>query len=168
MTVDLFSDTHTLPTEGMRRAMASAEVGDEQLGEDPSTNRLQDRVAELLGTDGALLFATGSMCNKAGVGALTRPGDSVVCDSMAHVMRFEGGGASAISGVMFEPLVAERGWFTPEALDEVPVGGNVYQPRSSLVWMENTHNFAGGTVLPTQDISSRRQPARCSYWPMAL
>lgn len=160
MTVDLFSDSHTLPTEGMRRAMAIAEVGDEQRGEDPTTNRLQDRVAELLGTDGAVLFPTGSMCNKAGVGALTRPGDAVVCEAMAHVMRFEGGGASAISGVMFEPLVTDRGWFTPSDLDAVPVGGNVYQSRSSLVCMENTHNFAGGTVWPIEVYESVAAKAR--------
>ena len=146
--VDLFSDTHTLPTDAMRRAMAEAEVGDEQLGEDPTTNRLQAMVADLLGTEAALFLPTGSMCNKVGVAALTRPGDAVVCDAMAHVLRFEGGGAVAISGVVFEPLETERGWFTPDRLDEVPVGGNVYQPRSALVCLENTHNFAGGTVWP--------------------
>ena len=100
------------------------------------------------------------MCNKAGVGALTRPGDAVVCEAMAHVMRFEGGGASAISGVMFEPLVTDRGWFTPSDLDAVPVGGNVYQSRSSLVCMENTHNFAGGTVWPIEVYESVAAKAR--------
>lgn len=146
--VDLLSDTHTLATDGMRAAMAAAEVGDEQLGEDPSTIALQERIATLLGTEDALFLPTGSMCNKVGIAALTKPGDAVVCDSMAHVLRFEGGGSAVLSGVVFEPLRTDRGWFTPDRLDDVPIGGNLYQPLSALVCLENTHNFAGGTVWP--------------------
>src|SRR3990172_8896751 len=114
--IDLFSDTHTLPSEGMRAAMAAAEVGDEQLGEDPTTRRLEERVASLLGKEAALFLPTGSMCNKVAVAAFTRPGDMVVCDSRAHVLRFEGGGATALSGILFEPLITERGHFTPDQL----------------------------------------------------
>lgn len=146
--VDLFSDTHTLPTAAMRSAMANALVGDEQMGEDPTTRLLQDRVAELLDTEAALFLPTGSMCNKVGVAALTRPGDAVICDSMAHVLRFEGGGSAVLSGVVFEPLATEKGWFTPDQVEAVPIGGNVYQPRSALVTLENTNNFGGGTVWP--------------------
>jgi len=146
--IDLFSDTHTMPSEGMRRAMAEAEVGDSQLGEDPTTNRLQDAVAGLLGTEAALFLSTGSMCNKVAVAALTRPGDAVVCDHRSHVMRFEGGGATIVAGVSFEPIVTDDGAFTPEQLEAVMTGTNVYQPRTSLVALEQTHNFAGGTVWP--------------------
>lgn len=144
--IDLFSDTHTLPDEGMRRAMAEAEVGDEQLGEDPTTRRLEERVADLLGTEAALFLPTGSMCNKVAVSALTRPGDAVVCDNLAHVYRFEGGGPAVLSGVVFEPIVTERGIFTPDQLEAVMNPGSVYQPRTSLVSIEQTHNFGGGAV----------------------
>jgi len=97
-----------------------------------------------------VLMPTGSMCNKAGVAALTAPGDSVICDAMAHVLRFEGGGSAVLSGVLFEPLATDRGWFTPEQVSAVPLGGNVYQPRSALVCLENTHNFGGGSVWPIE------------------
>lgn len=146
--IDLFSDTHTLPTDGMRRAIAEAEVGDEQLGEDPTTARLEEQVAELLGTEAALFLPTGSMCNKVAISALTRAGDAVVCDHLAHVYRFEGGGPAVLSSVMFEPIVTERGHFTPAQLTAVLNKGSVYQPRTSLVSLEQTHNFAGGTVWP--------------------
>lgn len=146
--IDLYSDTHTLPTDAMRRAMANADVGDEQLGEDPTTNRLEDRIAELFDTEAALFLPSGSMCNKVAIASLTRPGDAVICDHQAHVMRFEGGGATVVSGVSFEPLVTENGHFTVEQVDSVMTGGSVYEPRTSLVALENTHNFAGGTVWP--------------------
>lgn len=144
--IDLFSDTHTLPDEGMRRAMAEAEVGDEQLGEDPTTLRLEETIADLLGMESAMYLPTGSMCNKVAVSALTRPGDAVVCDHLAHVYRFEGGGSAVLSGIVFEPLATERGIFTPEQLAAVMNPGNVYQPRTSLVSLEQTHNFGGGSV----------------------
>jgi threonine aldolase len=146
--IDLFSDTHTLPTQGMRAAMAAAEVGDEQLGEDPTTRRLEERVSKLLGKDAALFLPSGSMCNKVAVAAFTRPGDAVVCESRAHVMRAEGGGAAALSGIFFEPLVTAKGHFTADQLAAVLSQGNLYQARTSLVALEQTHNFAGGTVWP--------------------
>ena len=146
--IDLFSDTHTLPTDAMRRAMADAEVGDEQLGEDPTTNRLQERVAELFGKEAALFLPSGSMCNKVGVAVFTRPGDTVVCDHQAHVLRFEGGGATVVAGVAFEPLHTEDGHFGPEQVEAVMSPGSVYSSRTSLVTLENTHNLAGGTVWP--------------------
>lgn len=146
--IDLFSDTHTLPSDGMRRAMAEAEVGDEQLGEDPTTNRLQERVAELLGTEAALFLPTGSMCTKVAIAALTRPGDAVVCDHRAHFFRLEGGGPAALSGIVFDPIVTTDGRFTADQVRERMVAGNVYQPRTSVVAIEQTHNLAGGTVWP--------------------
>lgn len=146
--IDLFSDTHTLPDEGMRQAMAAAEVGDEQLGEDPTTRRLEEEVATLLGTDAALFMPTGSMCNKVAVSALTRPGDALVCDHLSHVFRFEGGGSAVLSGIVFEPVVTEKGYFTPKQMEAVMNPGSVYQPRTSLVVLEQTHNFGGGTIWP--------------------
>jgi threonine aldolase len=144
--IDLFSDTHTLPSEGMRRAMAEAEVGDEQMGEDPTTLRLEETVAGMLDTEAAVFMPTGSMCNKVAVSALTRPGDALVCDHLAHVYRFETGGSAVLSGILFEPIRTERGIFTPEQLTAVMNPGSNYQPRTALVSIEQTHNFAGGVV----------------------
>jgi threonine aldolase len=132
----------------MRRAMADAEVGDAQMGEDPSTLHLQERVAALFGKEAALFLPTGSMCNKVAIASLTRPGDAVVCDHLSHPYRFEGGGPSALWGIVFEPIVTPRGQFTPEQLAAVMNRGNVYQARTALVCLEQTHNFAGGTVWP--------------------
>ena len=146
--IDLFSDTHTLPDKGMRAAMANAEVGDEQLGEDPTTRKLEERVAALLGKEAGLFLPSGSMANKVAVAALTRPGDAVVCDHRAHLMRAEGGGAAALFGIFFEPVVTTTGHFTPDQLGPALNTGNLYQSRSAVVALEQTHNFAGGTVWP--------------------
>ena len=146
--IDLFSDTHTIPDVGMRRAMAEAEVGDEQLHEDPTTRRLEERVADLLGKEAAVFLPTGSMCNKVAISTFSRPGDALVCDHRAHVYRFEGGGPAALSGIVFEPLITDKGHFTPDQVQAVLNRGNLYQPRTSLVSLEQTHNFAGGTVWP--------------------
>jgi threonine aldolase len=160
--IDLFSDTHTLPTDGMRRAIAEAEVGDEQLGEDPTTSRLEDRVAELLGKPAALFLPSGSMCNKVAVGAMTRPGDALVCDHRAHVYRFEGGGPAALTGIVFEPIVTDQGHFTVDQLDAVMNPGNLYQPRTALVSLEQTHNLAGGTVWPFDQYTAVCAAARAA------
>ena len=149
--IDLFSDTHTLPSKDMRRAMADAELGDEQMGEDPTTRRLEETVAAMMGMDSAMYMPTGSMCNKVAVSALTKPGDALVCDHLAHVYRFEGGGSAVLSGIVFEPLATEKGIFTPEQLDAVMKPGSVYEPRTSLVSIEQTHNFGGGVVWSLEE-----------------
>lgn len=158
--IDLYSDTHTLPTDGMRRAIAGADVGDEQLGEDPTTRLLEERVAELLGKPAALFLPSGSMCNKVAVSALTRPGDAVICDHRAHVFRFEGGGSAVLSGIVYEPLLTEKGHFTAEQVTAAFNAGSVYQPRTSLVALEQTHNFAGGTVWPIEAYTEVADTAR--------
>jgi len=158
--IDLFSDTHTLPDDGMRRAMAEAEVGDEQLGEDPTTRRLEETIADLLGTEAAMYMPTGSMCNKVAVSAFTKPGDAVVCDHLAHVLRFEGGGSAVLSGVVFETIVTDRGIFTPDQLAAVMNPGNLYQPRTSLVSIEQTHNFGGGSVWTIEEYEAVVAQAR--------
>src|SRR3954463_10893410 len=96
--IELFSDTLTKPTPGMRRAMAEAEVGDEQRREDPTTNRLQERVAEMLGKEAAVLLPSGTMCNAVAVKTQCAPGETIVADRLAHVMRSEFGGAACLSG----------------------------------------------------------------------
>ena len=147
-TINLFSDTQTRPTHAMRAAMAAAEVGDEQRKADPTVNRLQDRMAEMLGMDRALFLPTGTMCNLVAVGAHTRPGDSIVVEHSGHVLRSETSGAAAVNGCVIETLRGDRGTFTPEQLLQVVTPGNQYVPPTRLVCLEQTHNFAGGTVWP--------------------
>jgi len=158
--IDLFSDTHTLPSPGMRRAMAEAEVGDEQMGEDPTTRRLEEAIAKLLGTEAAMYMPTGSMCNKVAVSTLTRPGDALVCDHLAHVYRFEGGGSAVLSGIVFEPITTDNGIFTADQLAAVMKPGNVYEPRTSLVSIEQTHNFGGGVVWSLEEYQAVCTTAR--------
>lgn len=148
MTINLFSDTQTRPTEAMRAAMAGAEVGDEQRKADPTVNELQDRMAELLGKDRALFFPTGTMCNLVAIAAHTTHGDSIVLEHSGHVLRSETSGAAAVSGCVIETIRGDRGTFTVDQLSEVMSPGNQYVPPTRLVCLEQTHNFAGGTVWP--------------------
>lgn len=147
-TINLFSDTQTRPTEAMREAMARAEVGDEQRKADPTVNRLQERMAELLGKERALFLPTGTMCNLVAIGAHTRPGDSIVLEHSGHVLRSETSGAAAVNGCVIETIRGTGGTFTPEQLAAVLTPGNQYVPPTRLVCLEQTHNFAGGTVWP--------------------
>src|SRR5205814_7345132 len=112
LTVNLHSDTQTRPSEGMRRAIASAEVADEQRGLDPTVNALQERVAELLGHEAALFLPSGTMCNQIGVRLHTRPGDEVILERFSHPIIAESGGAAAHSGVMIQPIDGVGGMFT--------------------------------------------------------
>ena len=148
MTINLFSDTQTRPTESMRAAMATAEVGDEQRKADPTVNALQERMADLLGKDRAIFLPTGTMCNLVAVGAHTRPGDSIVLEHSGHVLRSETSGVAAVNGCVVETIRGDRGTFTPEQLAAVLTPGNQYVPPTRLVCLEQTHNFAGGTVWP--------------------
>ena len=144
--INLFSDTQTRPTPAMRRAMADAECGDEQRRADPTVNALQDRMAELLDAERAIFFPTGTMCNLVAVGAHTRPGDSIIVEHSGHVLRSETSGAAAVSGCVIETIQGERGTFTPDQLRATINPGSQYAPRTRLVCLEQTHNFAGGTV----------------------
>jgi len=152
--IDLSSDTATRPTPAMRQAIATAEVGDEQRGEDPTVNELQRRVAELLGQEAALFAVTGTMCNRLGVASLTRPGDSVIIERDAHLLRYESGGPALMSGVVLEQIPGQRGAFTAEQLDAVITPGSVHIPATTLVALEQTHNLAGGAVWPLDQYRS--------------
>ncbi|MDE0804579.1 MAG: aminotransferase class I/II-fold pyridoxal phosphate-dependent enzyme [Acidimicrobiales bacterium] len=154
MTINLFSDTQTRPTDAMRAAMASAEVGDEQRKADPTVNELQERMADLLGKERAIFFPTGTMCNLVAIAAHTTHGDSIVLEHSGHVLRSETSGAAAVSGCVIETIRGERGMFTVEQLNEVMTPGNQYAPPTRLVCLEQTHNFAGGTVWPLDRYST--------------
>lgn len=150
--IDLRSDTVTRPTSAMRAAMAAAEVGDDQYGEDPSTNRLQARVAELLGKEAAVWLPTGTMANQVALRTLTRPGDEVVACRESHAAWHEAGGAAANAGVQIHEI-GQGGVFTAEELRAAikPRHFPMY-PTTTLVEIENTHNRAGGVVVPQAEV----------------
>lgn len=138
----------------MREAMASAPVGDDQFGEDPTVNLLQERVAAMLGKEAALWLPTGTMANQVALRVLTRPGDDVVVSQDSHIVLHESGASAANAGVQFT-AVGGRGVFTrDEFLAAIKPRGHVIYPPTSLVAMENTHNRSGGVVVP-QDEAER-------------
>lgn len=149
--IDLRSDTVTRPTPAMRAAMAAAEVGDDQYGEDPTTTRLQSLCAELLGKEAALWLPSGTMANQVALRVLARPGDEVVTPRESHAAWHETGGAAANAGVQMVET-GRGGWFSAEELAAAikPKGLPVFPP-TTLVQIENTHNRAGGVVVP-QDV----------------
>ena len=149
--IDLRSDTVTRPSPAMRRAMAEAPVGDDQYGEDPSVNRLQDRVAELLGKAAALFVPSGTMANQIGLKLLTRPGDDVIVGEEAHVVWHESGAAAANSGVQFT-VVGNGGLFNAaEFRPAYKPPGHIVFPPTTVVAVENTHNRGGGVVFPQRE-----------------
>jgi threonine aldolase len=150
--IDLRSDTVTRPTAAMRAAMASAEVGDDQYGEDPSTNRLQARVAELLGKPAAVWLPSGTMANQVALRTLTRPGDEVIACRESHAAWHELGGAAANAGVQIHEIGAHGVFSAEELRAAVKPGGLPVFPTSTLVQVENTHNRAGGVVVPQAQV----------------
>jgi threonine aldolase len=151
--IDLRSDTVTKPSPAMRKAMAEAEVGDDWYGDDPTVNRLQDRVAEITGKEAAAYLATGTMCTQVAVHAFARAGRFVVCEATSHVGGTEASSAAVLSGVAFHRVAAaSRGMLAPEqvagALEPDPYDVDVVD----LVCLENTHQVGGGTVMPVDDV----------------
>jgi threonine aldolase len=160
--VNLYSDTQTRPTPGMRQAIASAEVGDEQRFADPTVNALQERVADLLGHEAALFLPTGTMCNEIAIRLHIRPGgDALLLDRTAHPIIAEAGGPAAVSGAMIEAIDGDGGIFTAEQLEEriAPLGDR-YHARARLVNVEQTTNMGGGRVWPLETIRSVLDVAR--------
>ena len=162
--ISLVSDTETRPTDAMRRAIALAPVGDEQKGQDPTVNRLQERIADLLGKEAALWFPGGTMCNFVAVRVHTRPGDAIVADWMSHVIRAESAGVAVSSGVLIEPIATERGIFTPNELDaalgRIATTPSPYSPPPRLVCVEQTHNFGGGAAWSLAELQAVSERAR--------
>ncbi len=145
--IDLRSDTVTKPSAGMRRAMAEAEVGDDQYGEDPSVNRLQQSIADLLGKEAAVFLPSGTMANQIALKILTRPGDDVVLGHETHMVWHESGAGAANAGVQFTP-VGQGGLFTAAELRAAfKAPGHMMFPPTTLVAIENTHNRGGGVVF---------------------
>lgn len=159
--VDLSSDTATRPTPGMRKAMAEAEVGDEQKAEDPSTNALQERVAGLLGKQAAVFLPSGTMCNQIALLVHCRPGDEIIAADVAHIFTSEAGGGSALAGAQTWPLATKRGIFSgAEVVASLRDAGGHHSPRSRLVAVEQTVNRSGGAVWPLDAIEDVGRTAR--------
>ncbi len=156
--IDLRSDTVTRPTPAMRAAMADAEVGDDVYGEDPTVAALESRVAAMLGHEAALFAPTGSMANQLGLRMLVQPGQELVCDTDAHVVRAELGAAAAFAGITTRTYAAHRGLVDVDAVEELmrPDAGP-YMVSTAAVSVENTHNFGGGTVQPLDDLRRLRE-----------
>ncbi len=149
--IDLRSDTITLPTEEMRRAMYEAEVGDDVHREDPTVNRLEALAAEVMGKEAALLTTSGTMSNLLGVLTNARPGDEIIVGSEAHIFWYEVGGASALGGVVMRTVPNdEEGRLDPSDVEKAIRSENIHFPRSILLCLENTHNRCGGAVLTRQ------------------
>lgn len=159
--VDLYSDTVTEPTRAMREFMCFAPVGDEQKQEDPSVNRLQETVADLLGKEAALFLPSATMANQIALKCHTEPGDEVIVDAGSHVVHFEVGGPAFHSGVMLRPLEGARGFFTAAQVQAaIRPPDFVHMPRTRAVWVENTHNQAGGTIWPREQLAAVAALAR--------
>ena len=144
--VDLRSDTVTRPTLAMREVMASAEVGDDVFGEDPTVLDLQRHVAELLGKEAALFVPSGTMANQLALRLQTEPGDEVICEAGCHIVNYESGAPGILSGVQLRPVEGHRGGLTPDLVRGAIRASYYWEPRPRLVCLENTHNKAGGTV----------------------
>ena len=144
--VNLLSDTQTRPTPAMRDAMARAEVGDEQIGDDPTVNLLCARVADLLGKEAAVFMPSGTMCNVAATLVHCRPGDEILEHETAHIIAREGGAHAALGGFQITPLPGADGQFAPETFRKALHPRTRYQPPQTVVSVEQTANIGGGTI----------------------
>jgi threonine aldolase len=160
--INLLSDTQTRPTQGMREAMARAEVGDEQVGDDPSVNVLCGRVAELLGKEAAVFMPSGTMCNVAATLVHCRPGDEILAHASAHIIAREGGAHAALGGFQITPLPGPDGQFAPETLRSALHPRTRYQSAQTLVSVEQTANIGGGTIWKKKALDDIVEIARAN------
>ncbi len=157
--IDLRSDTVTKPSPTMREAMAQAEVGDDVFGEDPTVNRLQEVAARLLGKEAALFVPSGTMGNQLCVRLHTRPGDEIIVEAGAHVVRYESGAAAGLSGVQTHWLPGTRGILEADQIEAAIRPPDYHNPPTTLICLENTHNRGGGTIYPLETTKAIRKVA---------
>ena len=158
--INLYSDTQTRPTAGMRQAMANAEVGDEQRDQDPTVTALCERVAAMLGQQAAVFLPSGTMANELSMLVHCRPGDEILCDRTAHILNVEGGGPSALAGAVMTPLEGDRGRFTADQVAAAIRPRSRYLLRTRVVSLEQTSNLGGGTVWPLAQVETVAATAR--------
>jgi threonine aldolase len=169
--IDLRSDTVTKPTEAMRHAMATADVGDDVYGEDPTVNKLQEKAAAIFEKEASLFIPTGSMGNQIAIKLHTRPGMEVVIEERGHIFNYEMAAMAAISGTLARPIKSENkdgilSW--PEIETSLHVGGAYYVSPTGLIALENSHNLAGGTVMSRSRTEEICQRAHASNIPIHL
>ncbi|MGD1045564.1 MAG: low-specificity L-threonine aldolase [Bacteroidota bacterium] len=158
--IDLRSDTVTKPSREMREAMLTAEVGDDVYGEDPTVNRLQERVAEILGKEAALFVPSGVMANQLALKVHTQPGDEAIVESESHIFNYETAGAAFLSNVQLCTVKGNKGILKAEQIAQAIRSAVYYNPKTSLICLENTHNKAGGTIYPLEEIQKIHNLAR--------
>ncbi len=166
--IDLRSDTVTTPTDGMRKAMARAEVGDDVYGEDPTVNRLQDMTAALLGKRAAIFVPSGTLANQLAIRSQTQPGQEIIVESKCHIVRYEQGAAGALAGVQLHWVSGERGIMTAEQVESAIRPNDPHSIPTALICLENTHNAGGGTIYPLSTIEKIRTVAVKHGIPMHL
>ncbi len=165
---DLRSDTVTKPGPEMRAAMASAEVGDDVFGEDPTVNELQETVARLFGHEDSLFVPSGTMGNQIAIKTHTSPGNEIICEADAHIFKYEAGAAGMISGVITKLLHGEHGILTASQIEEAVNSTDIHSAPTGLIALENTHNRAGGTIHPLASIAEISAVARSKSIPLHL
>ena len=166
--IDLRSDTVTKPSPAMREAMAKADVGDDVFGEDPTVNRLQEAAARLLGKEAALFVPSDTMANQLAVRLHTKPGDEIIVEAGAHVIRYESGAAAGLSGVQTCWLQGNRGVLLPDQIEAAIRPPDYHNPPTTLICLENTHNRGGGTIYPIETIRAIRKVAEARQIAMHL
>jgi threonine aldolase len=168
MPIDLRSDTVTRPSAAMRRAMSEAEVGDDVLDHDPTTQRLEQRVANLLGQEAALFFPSGTQANQTGIALNVRRGQELVLEANAHLFHYEMGGLAALWGVQPHPVATPDGTLSAELVERALRPASPHVPRTGGIAIENTHNAAGGTVMPVETMRAIRALADRHGLPLHL
>jgi threonine aldolase len=166
--IDLRSDTVTKPTDGMRKAMARADVGDDVYGEDPTVNRLQDMAAAMLSKRFALFVPSGTMANQLAIRSHTQPGQEVIVEGTSHIVRYEQGAAGALAGVQLHWVPGEHGIITDEQVETAIRPKDPHSIPTGLICLENTHNAGGGTIYPLSTIEKIRAVASKHGIPMHL
>lgn len=166
--IDLRSDTVTKPSKAMLESMMQAKVGDDIYGEDPTVCVLQEKISEMLGKEAALFMPSGTMANQVCLNVLTNPGDEVICENDAHIFHFESGALAKLSGIQVNRLPGRAGLITAEQIAAAVRPGAHYYPRTRVIALENTHNMAGGTILPIEEIEKIARFARSNNLKMHL
>jgi threonine aldolase len=157
--IDLRSDTVTKPTPEMRKVIAEAEVGDDVFGDDPTVNKLQEKVAKMLGKEAALFTPSGTMANTISILAHTQRGNEVIVEKDSHTFNYEAGAASNLGGVQLHPLIGNRGILEVHQIEAAIRPTDVHHPPTGLIVLENTHNRGGGKIYPIETIAQIREMA---------
>lgn len=166
--IDLRSDTITKPTQAMREAMYHAEVGDDVYKEDPTVNKLEEIAAEMLGKEAALFVTSGTQGNQVAVLAHAKPGDEIILEADSHIFYYEAAAASALAGVQTRTIQGSRGKMPVEQIKKAIRGKDIHLPKTALIALENTHNRAGGAILPPSYMKEVYQLAQEKQIPVHL